>query len=228
MDQLTTEYYQQFNDGELLWFLKTRQRGKPGKSSAPTLVQEARGLKWKLERFVGFWARDDILNNAENPWNKANSEPSEAMKDLYASIGVEYEYSSSHAQASTIAPSTATANYPNSIGTTSTQHASSNATLPSIAAVNSSRSIGTTSIQHASSNVTLPSPAAVISNSIGTTSTQHASSIALPAQTNSGAMGPPETSEYRRLKKNLNDLIAQVAAEGVAKVLSDLQGSNQG
>jgi hypothetical protein len=177
MDQLTTEYYQQFNDGELLWFLKTRQRGKPGKSSAPTLVQEARGLKWKLERFVGFWARDDILNNAENPWNKANSEPSEAMKDLYASIGVEYEYSSSYAQASTIAPSTATANSP---------------------------------------------------NSIGTTSTQHASSIALPAQTDSGAMGPPETPEYTRLKKNLNDLIAQVAAEGVAKVLSDLQGSNQG
>jgi hypothetical protein len=41
-------------------------------------------------------------------------------------------------------------------------------------------------------------------------------------------MGPLETPEYTRLKESVDDLIAQVVDKGAAKVLSDLQGLNQG
>jgi hypothetical protein len=231
--------YNEFNLRELIWFFRKNSLTKldtNNERTKPVIVQKCEDLGITEAAFIAFWTRDDIRSHPQNLWNQSGFKSSKGITELYADFDAEMEEEGGDSEEE----QDARANDEADDGKDASDEEDGreepeDQEEPIYAAEVDDEEEGKEleedpeSLPSAQASAIAPSTAvANFSNSNGTTSTQHASTNPIPAQTNSPPMGPLETPEYTRLKESVDDLIAQVVDKGAAKVLSDLQGLNQG
>jgi hypothetical protein len=77
--------YRKLNLRELLWFYRQLRPGEITtlERTTPIVVRKSVDLNLSQAEFVAFWARDNIRNHPQNPWNIPNFKSSTGMSELY-------------------------------------------------------------------------------------------------------------------------------------------------